>query len=382
MTPTAYVYFILGLSFLVWPLATLLFKRHVLGAQWLMMTALLVMSLAVIVYSTLFNNFLAGEYLLVILFMLLSLVTPPLTYMYVVALTNEKGVSRKARGLILPSLAVMLLMVISVFVGGADMYRLWMQRCADHMANTFFPGSWRYNVIVTIHFYIYSVAVIAESAFVAFYSFVSLSRFRRRLGEYFDANQLRQNNFAKLFFAIGLNCICVIFSYIIYPFNMQRPLYTIIIFALIQAVAGFMIGMYTYMMPLGAEQFPDMHVASKRAVRDLPTIRRQLSDLLEKKQAFLNPDLSVFILAEQLHVSEDQIIDAFHSLYGTTFSEYLDTLRIEHAIQLLTTGTYHIDNPNVEERFAHQCGYLDAKTFEHSFQKVMNVPVTEWSTKS
>ena len=380
MTPVAYVYFILGLSFLIWPLATLLFKRHVLGAQWLMMTALLVMSLAVILYSTLFNNFLAGEYLLVILFMVLSLVTPPLTYMFVVALTRTEGVSRKARGLILPSLAVMFLMVVSVVVGGADMYRLWMQRCADHMANTFFPGSWRYNVIVTIHYYIYSITVIFESAFVGIYSFVNLSRFRRRLGEYFGANQLKQANLGMLYAAIGLNCICVIMSYIFLPFNMSRPLHAVIIFAVIQAFSVFMIGMYTYKTPIGAEQFGGMHVKSQRVARDLNSISRQLVNLVEKNQGFLNQDLSVFMLAVHLHVSEDEVIDAVHHMQGTTFADYVDTLRIEYAIKELSSGDYQLDQVNEQERLAHQCGYLDAQTFERSFQKVMNVSVTEWNS--
>ena len=382
MTPIAYVYFILGLSFLFWPLATLLFKRNVLGAQWLMMSALLVMSLAVIVYSTLFNNFLVGEYLLVILFMLLSLVTPPLTYMYVVALTQEKGVSRSARGLLLPSLAVMLLMVLSVVLGGADMYRLWIQRCSDHLADLFFPRSWRYNVIVAIHYYVYSIAVISETTFVALYSFVHLSRFRRRLGEYFDANQLRQTYTGNIYAAIGLNCLTVIISYIFFPFNTPRQLVPTIIFAVIQAVAVFMIGMYTYRMPVGAEQLPEMHVPSqRRAVRDLSTVCSQLLNLMERKQYFLNPDLSVFILAEQLHVSEDQIIDAIHRMHGSSFSDYLDTLRIEYAVKLISAGTYHVDQPNEQVRIAHQCGYLDAQTFEHSFQKVMNVSVAEWLQK-
>ena len=67
MTPFAIIYLSLGLVTLFWPLATLLFKRNVLGAQWLLMIALTVMSFSVIVYSTFFNNFLKGEFLLVIL---------------------------------------------------------------------------------------------------------------------------------------------------------------------------------------------------------------------------------------------------------------------------------------------------------------------------
>ena len=75
MTPISLIYFLLGLSSLYWPFVTLLFKRRVLGAQWLIMAALLAMSLSVIIYSTFFNTFLKGEFLLVIIFMVLSMFT-------------------------------------------------------------------------------------------------------------------------------------------------------------------------------------------------------------------------------------------------------------------------------------------------------------------
>ena len=124
MTPIALSYFILGLSALYWPIVTMFFKRTVLGGQWLMMTALTLVGLSIITYSTFFNNFLSGEYLLVILFMLLSLSVPPMTQMSITALTRMQGVSRMARMLVLPSLILGSLMAISVAIGGADMYRI------------------------------------------------------------------------------------------------------------------------------------------------------------------------------------------------------------------------------------------------------------------
>ena len=93
MTPISLIYFLLGLSSLYWPFVTLLFKRRVFGAQWLIMAALLAMSLSVIIYSTFFNTFLKGEFLLVIIFMVLSMFTPPLILAAVTTLT-ETGEKR------------------------------------------------------------------------------------------------------------------------------------------------------------------------------------------------------------------------------------------------------------------------------------------------
>ena len=135
MTPVALTYLILGLVTLFWPVATVLFKRRVLDAQWLSMTALLTMSLSVIIYSTFFNTFLKGEYLLVCIFMVLSMLTPALIQAFVTLLTNPRGLPIRARILILPAVIVTLLMGLSVVIGGADMYRLWIQRGAEGIAN-------------------------------------------------------------------------------------------------------------------------------------------------------------------------------------------------------------------------------------------------------
>ena len=191
MTPVALTYLILGLATLFWPVATVLFKRRVLAAQWLSMPALLSMSLSVIIYSTFFNTFLKGEYLLVCIFMVLSMITPALIQAFVTLLTNPRGLPIRARILILPAVIVTILMGLSVVIGGADMYRLWIQRGAEGIANRFFANSWRYNLIVAIHYYLYWFVIIAEVTYVAYYCIRHVTRFNRQLGEYYTVDRVR-----------------------------------------------------------------------------------------------------------------------------------------------------------------------------------------------
>ena len=112
MTPISWIYFLLGLSSLYWPFVTLLFKRRVLGAQWLIMSALMSMSLAVIIYSTFFNSFLKGEFLLVIIFMVLSMFTPPLIQAAVTNLTDNGEVRpllSRLHVLVMPAVVVVMI---------------------------------------------------------------------------------------------------------------------------------------------------------------------------------------------------------------------------------------------------------------------------------
>lgn len=384
MTPLALIYFLLGLSALYWPFVTLLFKRRVLGAQWLIMSALLSMSLAVILYSTFFNEFLKGEFLLVIIFMVLSLFTPPLIQAAVTRLTDSgehRPILSRLSVLVIPAVVVVGLMAVSVIIGGADMYRLWIERGADGIAYRFFAGSWRYNLIVAVHFYSYWFLIVAETTFVGVYSLIRINRFSRMIDDYYTVNRVNRADLQGTYLFIGLNCFFVVFSYIMYPFNAPRPVVGTALFAAMQAIVMFFIGYFAFRTPIGAEMLNEkkqrLLVHSRK---DLQHLGKLLADYVEKEKAYLNPDVSVFLLADHFHVPQDEIIDAVHMRNGSSFADYIDSLRIEHALRLMNEreDLYRTDDPEDMARLAHQCGYLDRAKFESSFQRIMQTSVKNY----
>ena len=368
MTPISLIYFLLGLSALYWPIVTLLFKRRVIGAQWLIMSALTAMGLSVIIYSTFFNNFLKGEYLLVIIFMVLSMFTPPLIQAAVSNLT-ERGDSRpllaRLNVLVAPAIFLLVMMAASIIIGGADMYRLWIERGSEGIAHRFYEGSWRYNLIVAVHYYLYWFLIVAETTFVGIYSLVRINRFSRMLDEYYSVNRVHRADLLGTYLFVAFNCFFVVFSYITYPFNTPRPVLGVAVGVSLQAVVMFFIGYYAFRTPMSVELLSEMMF---------------LSEYMEESKAYLNPDLSVFLLAEHFRVSEDDIIDAVHKLHGTSFADYVDSLRIERAVNLLENqkNLYHADDPDDVTRLAHQCGYLERSKFENSFHKIMQTQLKDY----
>ena len=384
MTPIALIYFLLGLSSLYWPLVTLFFKRRVLGAQWLLMSALMSMSLSVIIYSTFFNSFLKGEYVLVIMFMVLSMFTPPLIQAAVTSLTDtgeKRPLLSQLHVLVMPAVVVVILMAASTIIGGADMYRLWIQRGSEGAAHLFFKNSWRYNLIVAVHFYLYWFLIVAETIFVGAYSIFRINRFSRLLDEYYTVNRVHRADLQGTYLFVALNCFFVVFSYIMYPFNFPRPVLGTAVGAAMQAVVMFFIGYFAFRTPIGMEVLNERKLRlSEHSRRDLSFIGRKLCDYITDTKAFLDPDLSVFLLAEQFRVSEDEVIDAVHHTQGTTFADYIENLRIGHAFNLLNDSehTYNIDDPEDVLRLAHKCGYLDRAKFESSFQKIMQTSLKDY----
>ena len=225
MTPTALTYLVLGLSILFWPLATVLTRRRMLGAQWLLLAAMLMFGIAFILYSCLFNSFLRGEYLLLVLYMTFALFTPPVAVSATALLTRPDGATRLSRAAVIPAVVTAALMLASFFIGGADMYRLWVNRGTLGEADLFFANSWRYNVIVAIHYYLFSAILSVEILFLALYSIVHLRRYNRILAEYYTADLHRVVRHRTLYALILLISLVLVALTILYPLNTPRPLW-------------------------------------------------------------------------------------------------------------------------------------------------------------
>ena len=372
MTPISLIYLLLGLSALVWPLALLLLKPRVLGAQWLLSVAILLMGLSFVVYSCFFNSFLStflsGEYLLVILFMLFALFTPTTIALAITHLTRPQGVRRLSRALFLIPLATIALLALSVVIGGPDMYRLWIYRGTALEADLFYDNSWRYNLIVAVHFYLFYIVVLVQLVMLVVHTFRSLRRYRRTLGEYYSSSQYQPRDLQLIFPSILAISAVIILSLVLFPFNAPRPFGLTLVLATLQAAATTTLGLATYHLSHAAEnlRYSLEHSPRTSRPRDLAALGRQLSQHIEN-QAFLDPDLSVFSLANTFHVSQDQVVDAIHRVHGQPFADYIDSLRVQHAITLLNEN----DDPDHLLHIAHLCGYPDLQTLQRAYRKIM-----------
>lgn len=379
MTPISIAYFVLGLVALFWPLVTLFFKRRVLDAQWLMVAALAMVGISIIIYSTFFNSFLKGEYMLVLLYMFLSLIAVPMTQVAVTSLTRPQGVSRVSRLLAIPSFAVIVAMFLSIFIGTPEMYRLWIERGADGIAGRFFDGSWRYNLIVVVHYYLYWFVIVGELLFLTVYSVVAIHRFRHVLDEYFTEEFADRRTLSLSYVAIAVNCLAIVLSYIVYPFNRPRPLWVVVVFCVVEAAAMFAMGWLVYHISHSAESMRHANVRTGFGNRPVPALAREVAAYVERDRHFLDPDISVFLLADRLRMSQDDVVDAVHHLHGTTFSVYIDSLRIEYAASLLAAVRRTVfDDPEAMTRIAHRCGYLNEEAFLQAFERVMKMSVVRW----
>ena len=382
MTPLATLYLIVGLISLVWPFALILFKRNVLGVQWLLMIALMLFGVSTIIYSTFFNTFLAGEYLLVLLYMLLSLFVPSTTQSSIAYFTHIHNPRLVSPMLLIPSLSVVICMGLSVAVGGADMYRLWIARGALGDAGIFYAYSWRYNIIVAVHYYLYWIVLIGEMVYVLYYVIHNLRDFHHALNEYYTSQQHIIHNIRGIYVTVGINCLCVFINYLFFPFNHPRPLWAAGTLCVIQSLDLYMLGRYFYTLNFAAERIEEKLSNNKYGRGNLQELGRQIARYVEEEQACLNPDLSVFLLSEHFKVSQDDVVDAIHKLHGAPFGDYIDGLRVDHATTLLREQPdFDYDDGEQISRLAHACGYLREEDLQRAFVRVLQTSLPEWGRR-
>jgi len=83
----------------------------------------------------------------------------------------------------------------------------------------------------------------------------------------------------------------------------------------------------------------------------------------ELQRRFADPDLTIDGLCAELAVSPSYLSQLFRRHMSTSFVQYLTTVRIERAMELLATTSDRIVD------VATACGYRDVYYFSHSFKR-------------
>ena len=86
---------------------------------------------------------------------------------------------------------------------------------------------------------------------------------------------------------------------------------------------------------------------------------------------FSSPDMSVPYVAQQLHLSDNYFSQLFKEETGETFSAYLETVRLNHAVQLLQED-YRIND------ISKMCGYIAPKSFQRAFKRHFGTTASEY----
>lgn len=112
---------------------------------------------------------------------------------------------------------------------------------------------------------------------------------------------------------------------------------------------------------------------SERAVNNTNLLYERIQQAMTERKLYLNPDLDVKLLAEELCSSRTLISVCINSSTGKTFRQWLSEYRLSLFVKMLKA------NPDAPiEELMRQCGYKDQSTFRRQFKSNYGMTAGEY----
>lgn len=106
---------------------------------------------------------------------------------------------------------------------------------------------------------------------------------------------------------------------------------------------------------------------------------KQLSELIDKEQLYLDPDLTLSVLAEKMQVNSKYLSQSINENKGQSFSRFINQKRVEKARQLLKDPIY--GNYSIEG-VAQEAGFRSKSAFYKAFKTVTGLSPKEYQSRS
>ena len=129
-----------------------------------------------------------------------------------------------------------------------------------------------------------------------------------------------------------------------------------------------------------ALRIPDLFISIKYKNGELPDsirekYRKRLVDYMEMHQPYLDPELSLNALADELSVSPKHLSQTINHSFQQNFYHYINSYRIHECIKLLSDATWA--SSNILE-VAYEAGFNSKNTFNSAFKKITGMTPSEF----
>ncbi|MDL2278739.1 helix-turn-helix domain-containing protein [Parabacteroides sp. OttesenSCG-928-G07] len=108
-------------------------------------------------------------------------------------------------------------------------------------------------------------------------------------------------------------------------------------------------------------------------------VMSSITDLMNTEQIFRNPALTADSLAEYMGITRQMIIKAINRTQKKNFAQYINELRIQEAILVLSNSDYDVQS---YDQTAIDCGFFDRKSFFKAFKRETGLTPLEFRRNS
>lgn len=216
------------------------------------------------------------------------------------------------------------------------------------------------------------VAVLAVSTF-------EVQRYKKLTAEYYDTDDAAELPGQVLLLLIASTVIAAVMIFLPADIRCYKPI-TVMLTLFLTAVL-YLLG--ANVSKFGQQpQLPDepLSVAEEEQAPAQVTGSEADRILLQKvmdEKLFLDPTLSLISLAKKLHTNRTYLSNSIHSCYNQNFSDFINHLRIGHAIDLMKEEG---SGANIKD-IAIRSGYSNLQSFYRNFTQIMNMTPKTWMSQ-
>ena len=168
--------------------------------------------------------------------------------------------------------------------------------------------------------------------------------------------------------------LCV--AYAISYTELAPDLAYIIIIDVLLVFSMIMVTGYTLRQKLDSELLRIMAEETKnmgRAVKVRSDLKERLLQCVED-EFYTNPDVTVMSLSEKLDTNRTYLGETIHEMYGMSFSDFVNDLRIKKAVRHMREIPLNTPLTKV----AIMCGYTSYSQFARNFEEFAHLTPSEW----
>ncbi|MEP1095943.1 MAG: helix-turn-helix domain-containing protein [Cyclobacteriaceae bacterium] len=145
--------------------------------------------------------------------------------------------------------------------------------------------------------------------------------------------------------------------------------------AILYAIAILISGYFMLVNKGSVSFFRTKYETSSLRSERVGEIRALIETAMKEKRPYLNPELSMIGLAEQISVSSHHLSRVINQEFKSSFTDYINSFRIEEARKRLTDPAY--DHLKLSA-LAFECGFNSVPTFNTLFKKVYKMTPSEF----
>lgn len=379
----SYILFLPMAASLVWPVAISLFKRKTTHAQSVFSVMFGVEAIVIGMYAILYRHRSGMMLVYDYLFEVISITVPILYFLATCTLTEARGVHRHQRLAMIPAHVFFVLLTIGVLWLGRTDYEHLCQ-CKFMGDYSFHSGDAAYNYMLVCNVWLYDLLLLVFITVIPSLASHKMRVFTVRYdsfyrGHRFSMPTLRTRQLTVLTWAAVL--LFVTFQ----VFLLVRPdghIIVLSVMSVLLSVVQFLRGRCVYSFNTDAAQLAllvrkDIG-AAQHIERNQPQQLRATGLVICRyieDEGYADPSLSVDGLAVLFRLSPDAVVDSVYRQQGMPVAEYIDTVRVEHAIKDL--GDPSVSDDDLE-RIAIACGFSDAGMLQEAFVKAVGMPIRRW----